>query len=290
MIKTLVKTVFPEPVRAILRKVDNFLIRLRHGFAQRIILTDVNGLKFTLYRDQTAPIRWLIERGAYAKEFAAMKKLIKSGDTILDIGSHIGIVACYMRNIVGGSGQIHCFEPFPGTFARLKENMEVNDFTRTPSNVTMNMMAVSGKTGSADFYYDPTNLELNSLGQVNSGEKKLTEKIAVQTTTIDTYTQLHSLKEISFAKIDVEGHESDVIKGAENVLSQKAVETIQFEVSELPLKSLGRNPDEIIAMLKTKGYLTYDFDVGSGTFTGPLDHVGFEYNNYYASYRDLTKL
>jgi FkbM family methyltransferase len=284
--KTVIKYLLPEPIKRNLRKIENLFLRARYGFTKPLVLTDIYGIRFMLYPGQNAPIRWLIERSAYQKELVAIKKIVGSGQTAFDIGANIGTLSTILAQAVSENGRVLAFEPFPETFRRLKETLALNDF----HNIRCIEAAVSEKSGTMDFYYEPSNPELNSLGQVSTGEKKIERKISVAAVTVDGICASEKISRIDFLKIDVEGFELDVIRGSADMLRRKQIDVIQFEVSQIPLQSLGRTSADIIHALNDAGYSVFEFNEGSQRFTGPIDVIKESYDNYYASHRDLTSI
>ena len=283
--KKIIKIIFPEQIKKILRKAENFFLRLNFGFTKPVILKNRFGINFILYPEQKMPIRWMIEEGAYLKEFSAIDQLVKIGDTIFDIGAHIGTLSSYFSIKAKESGKVYAFEPFPKSYNRLIENIVINDY----KNIITNQIAISDKVGTSNFYYKPENLQLNSLGQVSDGEKILNDSIEVKVKTIDTYCEENNISKIDFLKIDTEGYEYNVLLGSEKMLEKKAVDVIQFEISKVPLESLGRTPEEIINFLKEKGYKTYEYFENTKKFK-EINSIVVGYDNYYSSHRDLTTL
>jgi FkbM family methyltransferase len=187
--KKLIKIIFPESIKKILRKTENFFFRLRYGFTKPVVLKDIFGIRFLLYPEEKTPIRWSIERGAYKKEYSAMNKLVKAGDIVFDVGSHIGVVACYLRTRATESGKIYAFEPFSKSYQRLCENIALNSY----KNVYTNNVAISDEIGVAKFYYEPRDNQLNSLGKVSNGTNQLSESVDVNTETIDSYCEQNKI-------------------------------------------------------------------------------------------------
>jgi|GEM_PF-2793234 len=280
--KKIIKILFPESIKTYFRKLENFFLRLHYGFSNPVILSDIFSIKFILYPEQQTPIRWLIERGAYKKEYSAFNTLIRSNYTVFDVGSHIGIVACYLCKIVGENGSVHSFEPFPDSYNRLNENIVINDY----KNIKTNQVAISDKIGNQIFYYEPSNWELNSLGSVSNGSNRLNKKINVEVNTIDNYCEKNKISKINFLKIDTEGYEINVLRGSEKMLKNKSIDLIQFEISKIPLESLDRRPDEIILFLKDKGYFVYEYLESENKFH-KINDIVTDYDNYYASYKNI---
>ncbi|MEO7923167.1 MAG: FkbM family methyltransferase [Chitinophagaceae bacterium] len=153
--------------------------------------------------------------------FLFLKENIRPGATCLDIGAHIGIYTVCMAKL--GAGKIYSFEPTPSSFAVLRKMVALNHCEK---QVTSLPDAVAWKTGRTSFYLNHALYrgsekvkisEANSLVNVYFGKKIGKEELEVTTVSIDDLVQQQNL-EIDFIKIDVEGAEADVLKGAERTM------------------------------------------------------------------------
>lgn len=147
-----------------------------------------------------------------ASSFNFFKKYLKQGDTVIDIGAHIGLYSVFFAKHT--NGKIFSFEPTPSTAAVLRETIRINHCQK---NVTVLQAAVADKPGVATFYADDADVHTgNSLVELDLGEGS-TRKGAYQVpvTSVDAIREENKLK-IDFLKIDAEGVELDVLKGARN--------------------------------------------------------------------------
>lgn len=138
-----------------------------------------------------------------------MVKYIKKGDCIIDIGANRGTYAYSMSKAVGKKGKVYSFEPNPVIARELKNNLK-------HTNVIIENLAVSSTAEDKVFYRHtkgagPTSsLEFFDVLE-KAGEL---EKTVVKCATLDAYCRLNKIIP-TLIKIDVEGHEFEVIKGAE---------------------------------------------------------------------------
>lgn len=151
--------------------------------------------------------------------------------TVFDVGANDGSVCKELRDCFP-SARIFAFEPHPQTYACLLENCSLQDFY--PHNC-----ALSSKDGLAEFFVYP-NSKLNSLEPNASYTSMGTVrpmKIAVKTTTIDRICRDNEVDEIGILKIDTEGHDLEVLRGANNILSEGGVKFIIAEFNDVQFKS-----------------------------------------------------
>ena len=138
-----------------------------------------------------------------------MVKHIKKDDCVLDVGASMGTYTYSLLKAVGKQGMVYSFEPNPVTALQLSKNLK-------ESNVKIENVAVSSTNGDKIFYMHtkvcgPTS-SLEYFDMLNEiGELKETK---VKCVTLDSFCRLHNLSP-NLIKIDVEGHEFNVIKGAE---------------------------------------------------------------------------
>lgn len=145
---------------------------------------------------------------------------------IFDVGANIGE---YSEKILefNPSVNIQCFEPIPDTFKQL--TLKHKEY----KNVTLNNFALSDVMGSRSMY------EYGKLNGTNSLEKhpnlisENTNKIETTLQTIDHFCEVNKIDFIDYVKIDVEGHEVNVIKGAKKLIQEKRIGSIQFEYNYL---------------------------------------------------------
>ncbi len=149
--------------------------------------------------------------------FLFLKEKIKPGVICIDIGAHIGIYTVYMAKL--SNAPVFSFEPTPSSLKTLKKIVAINHCEDT---VTILPAAVAERTGKTSFYLNNSVLsgsdgtrvaEANSLVYVDFGKTINKEKIEVDTFSIDDFAETNNLK-IDFIKIDAEGSELDILKGA----------------------------------------------------------------------------
>ncbi len=158
--------------------------------------------------------RWVLERLAGCR----------NTKTVFDAGANIGewsnIAAhCFTQ------ATIHAFEVVPGTFEKLRENVGEKP------KVELNNVGLSDHEGLIEIHHDPSYLALSTpvagFSEKFHGNKPCVSTLPV--TTGDAYCLAKGIDHIDFLKIDVEGHEPNVLKGFEAMLRAGAVDVIQFE-------------------------------------------------------------
>jgi FkbM family methyltransferase len=158
--------------------------------------------------------------------FRVLRKTRQSSYSIFDVGANTGQ---YLHQILKHFGNenfdIHCFEPSKSTFMALANNAPAIEA------IKLNNFALGKEKGEARLYFDENNSSLASLTKrrldhfnINFGLQE-----TVEIDTVDNYCNNENISKISLLKIDVEGHELDVLAGASRMFEQKAVDLVTFE-------------------------------------------------------------
>jgi FkbM family methyltransferase len=149
------------------------------------------------------------------------------------------------------AGQGVLFEPSPLAIASLTENLR----DELKANlVEIVPAAVCQQTGSMDFYMEDDAGETSSLIATHSNQSA--RKITVATTTIDAEFARLNLEFIDFLKIDAEGYDLQVLRGAGNCLREKLIGVIQFEYNA-PWTESSSTLASAISYLNGFGYPVY---------------------------------
>jgi FkbM family methyltransferase len=149
-------------------------------------------------------------------------------DLVFDVGANIGWVSWqFVRNLP--HVRVHAFEPVPGTFADLQANL-----SRFPGTdrVTMVQMALGAETGQARM----TNHPGRTTNRIVTTRDEPTVEVEVQRG--DDYCASHGFDRIDYLKIDVEGHDLEVLQGFVGMMKRGAINFISVEVGfsgEIPV-------------------------------------------------------
>jgi len=159
----------------------------------------------------------------FEDEIKLVRRLLRPGQTAVDIGANYGLYTLSIANIVGPSGHVWAFEPATATAAMLAESLSINGF----DNVTLEQSAVSNSAGTARLSVHSQS-ELNTLVR-DEDPAHLTESVRV--VTLDEYSQLQDRRTIDFVKIDAEGEEINILEGGSRFFASCSP-LVQYEVKE----------------------------------------------------------
>ncbi len=153
----------------------------------------------------------LLDPGYESEEIEIVKKRLKSGDTFVDVGAHIGKYTVFASKIVGPKGRVISIEAHPRNFQILKRNVELNKL----KNVSLVNCACLDKNEKILFY------EGNQSG-MHSAVRPTKKSINVQARMLDRILEDAKVRGIDGLKIDVEGAELNVLKGASHILKSSS--------------------------------------------------------------------
>ena len=253
------------------------------------VLQDIHGFRFVLYPFDRANLAYILRRGADVKEFAAIPLLVRPGDTAFDVGANAGTYAVLLSRLCGSGGRVWAFEPVPETYWRLRENLALNRC----ENVVAVRGAVCERGGTVRMnLFESQHSEWNTLGSpAMHGEKgrRITpsDSLEVPAYSLDEFCASAGISRINFLKVDVEGFELSVFRGASRLLRENRVDYICFEISQEPLKGAGVKSRQVFEAVEEYGYNAYLFQPKASCFSGPIRDTSEEWINIFASRKDL---
>jgi len=226
-----------------------------------------SGATLTVQLDRDITIQYLptgnVSRDLYLGQIEDdvvefLKWYLRPGMVAMDIGANIGIYSLLIAKYVGASGSVHAFEPTPRTFEQLCANYELNGFTC----VQLNQLAVADKSGTSTFYlYNQCGM--NSMRRQDWVGKPL-EQIVVETISLDEYVLAKNLQRVDLLKIDVEGAELTVFKGARSLLCSLNPPVVVCEFADKTTRNFGYQTASLRDYLESLGYQLFRWNSESG--------------------------
>jgi FkbM family methyltransferase len=179
-----------------------------------------------------------------------VEPLLSKDDVVFDVGTNIGTIANWFSN---RTKHVHGFEPHPDNLRMTQDQIVL----RQTKNITLSQLALGSEPGSLQLHVKSFHGH-HSLGDTDASPT--VEKIDVQVDTVDRYCKTNAIDRIDFLKIDVEGFEEDVLKGATGMLAEGKVGLVLFELRQSILASLGKQGSAIFTPLLENGYSVFTLD------------------------------
>ena len=130
-----------------------------------------------------------------------ISSIVSKNNTVIDIGANIGWISLILAESVGSSGKVYSFEPSSKIFKYLKQISEKR------KQIFPYQMAMSNENGEVSF----TNEKHSDLSHISSNVTKNSE--TVECKTLDNFVLDENITSINFIKVDVEGHDYQVLEG-----------------------------------------------------------------------------
>ncbi len=165
----------------------------------------------------------------HPKTDRAVLQTLKSANhaiTIFDVGANCGDYSQLALKILAGKQlSIHAFEPSQTAFAALEQKFDANP------NLTLNNKALGSEKGERTLYFDKPGSELGSLypRRIDHHGIQMTGHEQVKVETLDTYCKERQIGAIDLLKLDAEGHELEILRGAQNLFENKKITQVAFE-------------------------------------------------------------
>jgi FkbM family methyltransferase len=154
-----------------------------------------------------------------------MLQSIAPGDLCVDVGANIGFFTLLMAGLVGKSGSVMAFEPEEANFQTLQMNSSMSG-SSGDGNIAPFKMAISANDGILGLEKG----EFSTYHKVRTIVDSSDSDSAVQCRRLDSlFTELDERRNVSVLKVDVEGHELDVLAGCEGLLAQGKIQSLVTE-------------------------------------------------------------
>lgn len=205
---------------------------------------------------------WLL--GSFEPETVrSYKKIVKAGDVVLDIGANIGAHTLPLAQAVGDHGKVIAFEPTDYAYAKLTQNCLLNPGLAERIHCLQVMLVdseIAGKSTPGLYSSWPLKEE---TGQHEQHQGRLMTTVGAEARTLDSVILSLELDRVDFIKLDIDGFECGMMRGASEVLS-KWKPTIVMELSPYVLEEQGSSLDELIELLRKHSYALYDLSGKNG--------------------------
>jgi FkbM family methyltransferase len=190
----------------------------------------------------------------------------KENYTAIDIGTNIGSTLLNLaKKTSQGGGTVIGFEPDKLNYSKCLKNVELNSF----NNIEVSNLGLGSEKKRVFLAVNsPSNRGGNRV--IPESDSNLQqEKEAIDITTLDDFIKERETKKVDLIKIDVEGYEHEVIKGAKGILA-KHPPILFIEIDDENLKKQSTSASMLISDLEAMGYSIMRADTG--------EHITSEYN------------
>jgi FkbM family methyltransferase len=181
-------------------------------------------------------------------EIELLQRFVQPDSCIADVGANQGIYTLFLARLAS-LGHVYAFEPDPTLFASLETNVRRNHF----ENVTLFNAAAAN---------EPNRLTLQP-GRLNRGDNRIISDVSAGAGTIEVEAipldQVIPSARLDLLKIDVQGFELNVLRGATQLLQQNRALVIVLEFWPYGLQKAGSTPEELLDFLHKAGFSIFRY-------------------------------
>ncbi len=218
-----------------------------------------------------------ILRGQYEQdEVRFVRRVVEEGDSTIDVGGHIGFFTMQMAAMVGPAGRVYAFEPLDANADLFERSIAENRFG---DRILFHRAAAGATSGTATLTFPAETLNSGGAYLLRDGSAPLAghQRQNVPLVALDA---LEIRRPVRFIKIDVEGAEPQVIRGASRLVKDdRPVILSELHPAQLERAS-GMTADEFLAEMRALGYFAYSLrgdlrggPAEAGPYAGPYEKL-----------------
>jgi FkbM family methyltransferase len=200
-------------------------------------------LQSTLGRRLFLAVYDAYKRRLEARELPALQPLVRRGSTVIDVGANVGFFTTRFAEWTGASGSVIAIEPEARNAADLRRLLA----RRALAHVECIQAAAGATDGSAHLVINPAHPADHRLGAGG---------VRVDVVAIDTLVAQRGWPNVSLIKIDVQGGELGVVRGARETIA-RSKPALYVEVDDHALRQQGATAAQLVEVIESFGYRAY---------------------------------
>jgi FkbM family methyltransferase len=187
---------------------------------------------------------------------AALRNLVSPGSVVLDIGANIGAHTLHLAQLVGPNGHVMAFEPTDFAFRKLSRNLELNPLLAARVEAYHCFLTASDGASVPNAIYSSWPLAVEAgLHAKHLGREMQTQ--AAQARSLDSILSEQSDRKVQLVKLDVDGFECDVLRGATTMLRDTRPIFV-MELAPYVLEERGASLEQLLSYFIPNDYSFYD--------------------------------
>jgi FkbM family methyltransferase len=208
------------------------------------LTTDFRGLRMTVPAEDVALAPGIVGGYYEREELDLFERVAAASRTVIDVGGNIGIYACAGGRSLPTGGRLISFEPVPRNVEYLRRNLAQNEQRAT---VSVEPVAVGDADGEVTIHLAGSSSMGHSVS-VKTAETpsgSVSDSVDVPVRAIDSYVAEHGIERVDVIKIDVEGFDLAVLRGARQTLGEHGP-TLFVEYAPASLRNAGFDPVHLL--------------------------------------------
>lgn len=222
-----------------------------------VAIVERRGLRWELELTETIDFSLFLTGRFQRETLTALVGLLREGDTLLDIGANVGAMALPAARALGPNGKVVCFEPTAFGVRKLRRNLELNPDLR--DRVDIRQLELVGYPGEKVHGSLHARWPLGRAEGRHAGHHGVEEGCAGATTsTLDDFLEGAGVSRVDAIKLDVDGHECGVLRGARRTLARfRPRMVVELQPSTFDRPAPDRFED-MVDLLREAGYRLRD--------------------------------
>jgi FkbM family methyltransferase len=243
--------------------------RLPGGARLAVDVADYAGRRLYFCLSRNVNRGWLYE----PETTRFMWNWLRPGDTFIDVGANAGYFSAMAASIVGAKGHVHAFEPNPPVSRLLQRSVELNGYEE---RMRVNPLAVTDRAGCVQLWCRSDGKATDDATTVPQADRIPRQ---VESTTLDAYCDASGIDKIRLIKIDVEGAELDVLRGASHVLGTIRPDAVVIEFAPVLLTDSALTWTKLLTKFASYNYSIRGLDMSGSPMHRGHDAPAWEWGN-----------
>jgi FkbM family methyltransferase len=221
---------------------------LRESLGRDMAFSTPDGKRFTSMPNNFSSLALHIAGNRDPEIHKFIRRHLKPGAVMCDIGANIGAYAVLLGPAVGPTGRVIAFEAHPVCYGYLQQNVRLNQLT----NVTIENKGLGDQVGELRIEYDQKN-----PGQTHIDLQGARDSVRIPVSTLDAELARLNVATVDYIKIDVEGFELFVLKGASKTISASPDLVVQTELFDKYCKRYGYKTVDVLDFMTGLGFVAH---------------------------------
>jgi FkbM family methyltransferase len=237
---------------------------LRESLGREMAFSTPDGKRFTSMPNNFSSLALHIAGNRDPEIHRFIRQHLKPGAVMCDIGANIGAYTVLLGPAVGPTGRVIAFEAHPVCYGYLQQNVRLNQLT----NVTIENKGLGDQVGELQIEYDDKN-----PGQTHIDPQGAGNSVRIPVSTLDDELGRLNVARVDYIKIDVEGFELFVLKGARKTISANPDLVVQTELFDRYSQRYGYKTADVMDFMSGLGFLAHRVTPDGGLQKLPRDAV-----------------
>jgi FkbM family methyltransferase len=243
---------FYSPIRKGKYRLFELALKMCSKLPPKLIVETVDGRKLNVHlADKMYDTVYFL--GEYELSVTKIiKEIVRESDVCIDAGANFGWYATLLSSL--GVREVHAFEPVLPTFHKLEKNFEL---AGKPKNFVVNNLALGDEIKKIKLHVFDN--QPDGHASISTMENNNFTEYEAEMTTLDNYLSknLADERQVNFIKVDVEGAEMLLLRGAQNLFNQTVPPMLVMEMALATSRHFGYKPNDLIKYIQERA--EYDF-------------------------------